>query len=45
MLIPQEIIRRKREGEVLKAEEIAFMVKGLTDGTVSEGQVVALLTT
>ena len=40
-MLPQEIIRRKREGEVLKAEEIAFMVKGLTDGTVSEGQVAA----
>jgi thymidine phosphorylase len=40
-MLPQEIIRRKREGEVLDPDEIAFMVKGLTDGTVSEGQVAA----
>ena len=40
-MLPQEIIRRKREGEALAADEIAAMVKGLTDGTVSEGQVAA----
>ena len=38
---PQEIIRRKRDGLVLSEEEIAFMVRGLTDGSVSEGQVAA----
>jgi thymidine phosphorylase len=41
-MLPQEIIRRKREGERLSGEEIAFMVKGLTEGTVSEAQVGAL---
>jgi thymidine phosphorylase len=40
-MLPQEIIRRKREGEALAADEIAFMVRGLTEGTVSEGQVAA----
>jgi len=40
-MLPQEVIRRKREGETLTPEEIAFMVRGLTEGTVSEGQVAA----
>jgi len=40
-MLPQEIIRRKRDGEALAADEIAFMVRGLTDGSVSEGQVAA----
>ena len=40
-MLPQEIIRRKRDGLTLDADEIAFMVKGVTEGTVSEGQVAA----
>ncbi len=40
-MLPQEIIRRKRDGETLSTDEIAFMVKGLTEGTVTEGQVAA----
>ncbi len=39
--LPQEIIRRKRDGGMLSADEIAFMVRGLTDGSVTEGQVAA----
>ncbi len=39
--LPQEIIRRKRDGGTLSAAEIAFMVRGLTDGSVTEGQVAA----
>ncbi len=39
--LPQEIIRRKRDGAALCADEIAFMVRGLTDGSISEGQVAA----
>lgn len=39
--LPQEIIRRKRDGAVLSREEIAFMVEGLTAGSVTEGQVAA----
>ncbi len=37
----QEIIRRKRDGGALSAAEIEFMVRGLTDGSLSEGQVAA----
>ena len=40
-MLPQEIIRRKRDGLALDGAEIAFMVKGLTEGSVSEGQVAA----
>ncbi len=39
--LPQEIIRRKRDGAALSTEEIAFMVRGLTDGSISEGQIAA----
>ncbi|OLP59038.1 thymidine phosphorylase [Xaviernesmea oryzae] len=39
--IPQEIIRRKRDGAVLRAEEIAAFVDGLSAGTIGEGQVAA----
>ena len=39
---PQEIIRKKRDGEALSDAEIGFMVEGLTDGSISEGQVAAL---
>jgi len=40
-MLPQEIIRKKRDGQVLSRAEIAFMVEGLTHGTVTEGQVAA----
>lgn len=36
---PQEIIRRKRDGEVLTADEIAAFVHGIGTGEVSEGQI------
>ena len=38
-MLPQEIIRRKRDGLELSAEEIAFIVRGIHDGSLSEGQV------
>ena len=41
MLLPQEIIRRKRDGATLSRAEIEFFVRGITDGSVSEGQVAA----
>jgi len=41
-MLAQEIIRKKRDGKKLSREEIAFFVKGITDGSVSEGQVSAL---
>ncbi|MEL6503196.1 MAG: thymidine phosphorylase [Pseudomonadota bacterium] len=39
--LPQETIRRKRDGAVLSAEEIAAFVTGLHDETITEGQVAA----
>jgi len=41
-LLPQEIIRRKRDGGVLSEEEIRYFVWGMINGAVSEGQVAAL---
>jgi len=38
-MLPQEIIRRKRDGHRLSAPEIASFVDGLTAGSVTEGQV------
>ena len=40
-MLPQEVIRHKRDGRSLTDEEIAFFVGGLTDGTISEGQAAA----
>jgi len=37
-LLPQEIIRRKRDGGTLDAEQIHAFIAGLTEGRVSEGQ-------
>jgi thymidine phosphorylase len=39
--LAQEIIRRKRDGASLSDEEIAWIVGGIADGSVSEGQVAA----
>jgi thymidine phosphorylase len=41
-MLPQEIIRRKRDGKALSEEEIGFFVRGIADGSLSEGQVAAL---
>ncbi len=40
-MLPQEIIRKKRDGAALTVEEIDFIVRGLTDGSVTEGQAAA----
>ncbi|MBD8686362.1 MULTISPECIES: thymidine phosphorylase [unclassified Rhizobium] len=40
-MIPQEIIRRKRDGEVLTADEISAFIAGLSTVTISEGQAAA----
>jgi thymidine phosphorylase len=34
-----ELIRKKRDGGELTAEEIDFLVAGITDGTVTDAQV------
>ncbi|PVZ63526.1 thymidine phosphorylase [Pelagibaculum spongiae] len=41
MFLPQEIIRKKRDGHVLSKEEIDFFVKGIPSGEVTEAQVAA----
>lgn len=40
-MLPQEIIRKKRDGHVLADEEIKDFIAGVTSGRVSEGQVAA----
>src|SRR5690349_16745426 len=40
-MLPQEIIRKKRDGQGLSTEEIDHVVRGITDGSLSEGQVAA----
>ena len=40
-MIPQEVIRRKRDGEALDKADITAFVRGLADGSISEGQVAA----
>ncbi|MGR5131286.1 thymidine phosphorylase [Vibrio alfacsensis] len=41
MYLPQEIIRKKRDGEVLTADEINFFIQGVANNSVSEGQIAA----
>ncbi len=40
-MLPQEIIRKKRDGGVLSDAEIEHFIKGLTDGSITEGQAAA----
>ncbi|QDZ00773.1 thymidine phosphorylase [Nitratireductor mangrovi] len=40
-MLPQEFIRKKRDGEPLDEGEIAAFVSGMIDGKVTEGQVAA----
>jgi thymidine phosphorylase len=41
MILPQEIIRAKRDGETLSAGEIGDFIAALTSGAVTEGQAAA----
>ena len=41
MMLPQEIIRAKRDGETLSAGEIGDFIAALTSGAVTEGQAAA----
>jgi thymidine phosphorylase len=41
MILPQEVIRRKRDGAALSTDEVKDFISGLTNGFVSEGQVAA----
>ncbi len=40
-LIPQEIIRQKRDGKTVSSEDIALFVEGITDGRVADSQISA----
>ncbi len=40
---PQDVIRKKRDGEHLSREEIAFFIEGVTRGTIADYQISALL--
>lgn len=41
-MLPQEIIRKKRDGKKLSAEEIDDFVKGIDDWSIADGQIAAL---
>ncbi len=45
MFLPQEIIRKKRDGHALSEAEIRFFINGVRDNGVSEGQIAALAMT
>ncbi|MEM7144609.1 MAG: thymidine phosphorylase [Verrucomicrobiota bacterium] len=40
-MLPQEIIRKKRDAQPLSTEEIQFFAKGIADQSISEGQIAA----
>lgn len=42
MFLPQEVIRRKRDGQHLSRDEIQQFIEGVSHGGVSEGQIAAL---
>lgn len=41
-MLPQEIIRKKRNRQTLTSEEISFFIKGITDGSIVDAQAAAL---
>ena len=41
-MLPQEIIRRKRDHHPLSTEEINFFIQGITDGSIADCQIGAL---
>jgi thymidine phosphorylase len=45
LFLPQEIIRKKRDGRELSEAEIRFFINGVRDNSVSEGQIAALAMT
>ena len=40
-MLPQEVVRAKRDGRELTDEEIAYFVAGISDGSITEGQAAA----
>ncbi len=41
LFLPQETIRRKRDGASIEQSEISAFVRGISDGSVTEGQIAA----
>ena len=41
-MIPQEIIRKKRNKQTLTKDEVTLFVKGLTDSSFSDSQIAAM---
>lgn len=41
-MLPQEIIRKKRDNNTLTKDEIDFFIKGVTDGSIVDAQIAAL---
>ncbi len=41
-MFPQEIIRRKRDKQILTTEEIRFFIDGIADGSIADSQAAAL---
>ena len=41
-MLPQEIIRKKRNHQTLSRAEIEFFIKGITDGSIVDAQIAAL---
>ncbi|MGL4907597.1 MAG: thymidine phosphorylase, partial [Plesiomonas sp.] len=42
MFLPQEIIRKKRDGIALSSAEIRFFIQGVANNSITEGQIAAL---
>ena len=45
MFLPQEIIRKKRDGQILTNAEIEFFIKGVADESISDSQIGAFAMT
>ena len=43
IMLPQDIIRKKRDGETLTKQEIEEFVQGIDDWSIADGQISALL--
>ncbi|MGJ8655898.1 MAG: thymidine phosphorylase [Akkermansiaceae bacterium] len=41
-MLPQEIIKTKRDGQILSQEQLEFFIRGVVDESVTEGQIAAL---
>ena len=41
-MLPQEIIRKKRNGQALTTDEINNFIKGITDGSIVDAQTASL---